>query len=257
MSIIHPPTLSSHTRMRPHRTQPFSRRTSCAEFTGTPAEMAATRAELAPQLPLLVMGFPKSGTSSLHSFFQCIGLRSSQWWCKDGVQSDEVICGKMIERNVVAGRPALANLSEWDAFAEMDAYFETRSTCYFPQRQALNELHAAAPTATFILNMRNLTNWLTSVDRWHRHNLRNRMIACDQPGFPAGVGKLDSEMFEFYRSQAQLVRDFAATHPSHKLVEVQIDDPEQARAALGAAFGHGRAKKCWGEAKNVGDYHQH
>ena len=110
----------------------------------------------------------------------------------------------------------------------------------------VNEIHQHFRNATWILNLRNPRAWLNSVDR--SKDLRQRFIDHRAlPDFPAGKGEKDEEMIEFYELQAQRIRDFVKEHPSHTLVEVQIDSPE-AGQVMEDAFGIPR--KCWGN-KNV------
>jgi hypothetical protein len=92
-----------------------------------------------------------------------------------------------------------------------------------------------------VLNLRPPAHWLTSIDNWHRGNsrfdqshrdsgpgglpLRERFVQCNITGLPAGAGTTDAQMIEFYQKHSQRIRDHVRTHPTHRLVEVDIEDP--------------------------------
>ena len=64
-------------------------------------------------------------------------------------------------------------------------------------------------------------------------------------GLPAGAGKSDSQMLGFYEQHYQHIRDHVRSHPSHRLVEIEIENPNT-KETLFAAFGFPR--RCWGHA---------
>ena len=206
-------------------------------------------------LPIVVLGFPKTGTTSLQAFFRCGGLDTSHYKC-----GDHGTCGECIKSALDAGHPPLRSCGDYQAWAQLDfagnpgdalpGLNPRDDVCYFPQVEALDAIHAEHPTATFVLNRRSTPNaWLESVDEWN--DLRQRLADCDITGLPEGVGepgeKGDERLRAFVESHERRVREFVAAHPSHRLVEVVIDDPG-AGDALETAFGI--SARCWGR-KNV------
>lgn len=190
--------------------------------------------------PIIVVGLPKTGTTSITRYFQCGGIeRVSHWRCKD-----MEYCGPMIQDNVRAGRAPLYGTGKFDVYGQLD--IEVHDRCYFPQIEALEEIHKAHPNTTFIHNSRNVTDWVKSVRGWY--DMADRLTKCNITGFPTGVGKTDEELIRFFTSQRQRVRNFVAKHPSHQLVEIEIDSPDAGKV-MEEAFGIDR--KCWGRA-NVG-----
>jgi len=131
------------------------------------------------------------------------------------------------------------------------AAIDVRPLCSFPQITRLNELHAAYPNATFILNLRPVENWIRSVSKWSGDKrrtsggyLRHVLTTCDLPGFPSGVGKTDDELRSFYEGHSERIRDFVKLHPSHSLVEVNIESKD-AGSFLEENFGI--SHHCWKE----------
>ena len=219
--------------------------------------------------PIFVMGLPKAGTTSLKVYFECGGLKTSHYFCdatgepkrrlaSTSAEASEATahtlvdwtrgvpgsCADCIQHNVKAGLPALHGCNGYDAFAQLDlAKVDPHQIdCYYPQVDAISAIYSEYPDSTFVLNLRPAANWLRSVDNYR--GLRGRLIKCDIGGFGRDVGKTDAEMLEWYHSHADNVREFARAHPSLKLVEVNIEEPD-AGDVLERAFGI--PSHCWGK----------
>lgn len=90
--------------------------------------------------------------------------------------------------------------------------------CYFPQIQALEEFSREHPDAVFLLNMRNVEHWIHSVQQWF--GLAKRLASCEAgPESP-----LPEHLKAWYCQQMLRVRQFVADHPSHTLMEIDIED---------------------------------
>lgn len=132
---------------------------------------------------------------------------------------------------------------------EEDDYGGVRPLCSYPQITNLDEIHAAYPNATFILNLRPVEKWIRSVSKWtgdRRRSgtgyLRQVLTRCDFPGLPAGKGGDDADLEAFYNGHSDRVREFVRRHPSHKLVEVNIEEADAAKV-MEEAFGI--SYECW------------
>jgi Sulfotransferase domain len=199
--------------------------------------------------PIIVMGLPKAGITSIYGFFQC-GLtddaKLSHYDCKPGTvfNPDKIgmACGKRMRRNLEKYKvTAFDGMDTFHVYTELDSQ-EKQGGITLPQWRYLQEMHDHYPNATWILNTRDEQSWLQSVDKWK--DLRQRFINHHiHPEFPGGVGKKDEEMINFYRLQARRVRDFVSHYPSHSLVQVQIDSPNAGKV-MEDAFGI--TKDCWG-----------
>ena len=232
-------------------------------------------------LPVLVVGLPKAGTTSLASYFACGGLDTSHYKCVTLAEGDdsfastgstmEQTCGRCIRDALAMNEPPLRSCGNFEAWAQMDVAGRplarsgevgldgagagggaSDDTCFFPQIDALDALDAEFPKATLVLNRRASPEaWLRSVDGWN--DLRERLRDCDVGGLPAGAGaegpEGDAELLAFVERHEANVRAFVSAHPSHELVEVTIEDPDAGRA-LEAAFGI--PAECWGR-ENAGE----
>ena len=207
--------------------------------------------------PIIVIGMPKAGTSTIAEYFECGSVKTSHYFCAP----EEVVdyCGLCIQRNIRAGMPRpLSACGDYDVFSQMDftggSQWRTgdpdSGACYFPQceEEAMEAISAEFPSATFILNTRSVDDWIGSVNRWG--DLRERLGTCNISGLPPGKGARgavgDGELKAFIAAHAQKVQQFVRLHPSHALVEVVIDDPT-AGEVMERAFNI-PSRKCWRRA---------
>ena len=280
--------------------------------------------------PVIVLGMPKAGTSSLEAYFRGGGRYPSHFACDNhfseagpsagpaaadpsmeavpplpwrncrlpaaagpgafqGLRADEggfPLCAVCVERNVLRGRPPLEGCGRYDVWTELDSAEHPlpsslgggegggddsdgdgsataaaaaaaagaapglRPLCSYPQVTRLEEIHAAYPEATFVLNVRPTDHWVRSVGRWNGAEgrtgdgyLRRVLTECDLPGLPPGAGSRDGELASFYEGHSRRVREFAALHPGHALVEVDVEATDAGRV-LEEAFGISAG--CWG-----------
>eukprot|EP00978_Attheya_sp_CCMP212_P037841 scaffold182005_cov59-Attheya_sp.AAC.2 len=213
--------------------------------------------------PILVVGMPKTGTTSIRDFFRCNGHNASHWKCATPIMSNKMdgvpslqkrekhakYCAQVIKGNIEHNRPPLQGTGNYQVYAQMDVelphetVFEGISrpfACYMPQVNDLEQLSASYPKATFILNTRNATAWVKSLRTFLEFD--EKLKQCDLKGFPAGTGDTDEEFEAFFQNHAQNIRNFVKKHPSHTLIEVNIEDPN-AGTQLAEAFG--QSAECW------------
>ena len=166
--------------------------------------------------PILVVGLPKTGTSTIHSFFARSGYRSSHYKCMD-----DLFCGLCIKAAVQQGKPPLKSCGDYEVWAQMD--IENLGLCHFPQIHNLEELHQESPNATFILSHRNMTRWARSVTNWvgAARSMASRLWKCNN----GPKTKKADDLIQWHLEHIQRIRDFVKSHPSHALVEINIEDP--------------------------------
>uniref|UniRef100_A0A7S0X5R9 Sulfotransferase n=1 Tax=Mantoniella antarctica TaxID=81844 RepID=A0A7S0X5R9_9CHLO len=220
--------------------------------------------------PIMVVGMPKAGTSTIAAYFQCGNVKSSHYQCVGNEY-----CGVCIDRNVKAGVPPFANCGDYDVYSQLDIMgncttkkplvkrgmpegtksgarrgLEPWDVCYMPQVEALEAIHSQFPNATFILNHRqHVDDWIKSVNHWG--DLRERFGDCQISGLPAGKGAPgaagDEQLKAFVAKHVLDVRRFVRQHPSHQLIEVVIDNPSAGRFMESKFNIRGT---CWGHENN-------
>lgn len=229
--------------------------------------------------PILVVGLPKAGTVSLRNYFECgnevhhvdggVPLASNtsvQSYIESPIKVSHHrcsgrFCGGIIQKNMknqhLSSRfSPLRKTGTHDVYTQLDveANVDLGRPCYFPQIQALNNIHKYHPNSTFILNIRNVTDWIGSIRSWH--NMDIRLSKCNIPNFPSSTNDrpTEEELTKFYNDHISYIRSFVQQYPSHRLVEIHLDHgDDEVGGILEQEFGILRS--CWGK-KNVNPRHQ-
>ena len=63
---------------------------------------------------VFVVGFPKSGTTSIARFFDCANVKTSHWKC------GEQMCGRCIQKNVQNRQDPLRGCGDFSVWAQLD-----------------------------------------------------------------------------------------------------------------------------------------
>mmetsp|Transcript_14160 Transcript_14160/g.30960 ORF Transcript_14160/g.30960 Transcript_14160/m.30960 type:complete len:407 (+) Transcript_14160:631-1851(+) len=199
--------------------------------------------------PTLVMGLPRMGTASLREFFSCIGLKTSNQFCSGhGGLRNLSTCSQIIQSNVMRGLPAFHETGDYEVYTQMGLEYissaaeDSHDFCYFPQIEALEEIHAQYPDATFVLNTRNVFKWLESVNG--HMDLAKRLALCNITGYLQTDVTSPSDLLLLYSLHEKRIKDFVEQNPSHRLVEIDIDSPDAGKVLV-QKFG-GDAS-CWGQ----------
>lgn len=190
-------------------------------------------------MKLFVVGFPKSGTTTLDMALQASGMKPVHWANADGK-----FVGKIIYDNVLAGRDPLASLEAYDAVTQADVCLPAHDINYWPNLDfsILSAIRAAHPDCLFLLNRRDPEKLVRSIDNWPA--LRERLVQSDIPGLPAGRGQADSEMICWIENHYAACRRFFANDPAFLEIAIEAPDaPERLGQALGIEI------KDWGKGR--------
>jgi hypothetical protein len=90
-----------------------------------PKSRPTAAAHLKLPRPILVVGMPKAGTSSLFGFFHCAGLYSQHWYCCEEQKDPQKARSKQtmadcITYNMVQNLPLLDGCGDYDVITEMN-----------------------------------------------------------------------------------------------------------------------------------------
>ena len=119
-------------------------------------------------LPILNVGYPKLGSTTLHTYFNCIGI-----------PSDHGQNGPKMNNRTKHQQPLFDPKSRPKAaYMQLDSTFWDQGI--YPQISLLDELHDDYPNATFVLNFRPIQDWLASLSNWH--GMRSRLQHMTIPG---------------------------------------------------------------------------
>ena len=190
------------------------------------------------QKPVINVGFPKMGTSSLTFFFKCGNIKSSHYNCKDGSSGKRIPCGVCMNQAVAKAKPPLQSCGGFEFYGEIN--YVTSPPCYWPQIDLLGEIHKEAPNATLILVFRDIKSWITSVRRSKEMKVTHYFALSQY----CKVGSTDAELETFFCNQVIRIRNFVKNQPSHRLVELKLEDTESTSDILFKEFGIDQG--CWG-----------
>ena len=223
--------------------------------TGSTSSGSVTNAKV--QLPILVVGLPKAGTSSLFHFFSCHGFASQHWYCcgpqRDAQRVDygNYYMSDCMLYNLHHNRSILDGCGQYDVYTELNGPRRVRNTgqvpwgfplarIFLPQHFQLQQLHDFAPNATWILNTRPIEDWIRSLWKWNRQLPRELVneIVFQRQASRKPIGRLEHQEFlrQFYQIHIETVRTFVQNHPSHYLIELDISKNDTA-ATLTQALG--------------------
>ncbi|KAL3930524.1 MAG: hypothetical protein SGBAC_011729, partial [Bacillariaceae sp.] len=209
----------------------------------------------------IVVGLPKSGTTSVYHYFKCndfdtthyccCGSTDTQYPCANG----NFMSHKLLQ-NLNEGKSLLHGISgEVHAQLDGELFDDTEQPYFLPQHFQLEELHAAAPNAVWVLPLRSAESWKRSVQEWldmgdrlqktyeYAHSLQSEATS-------ANILEGDF-LINFYNWHTETVRK-ACRKFKRSCVEVTVD--ESAGSTLKQAF-PGTKASCWAR-HNAGPFIQ-
>lgn len=194
-----------------------------------------------------VIGFPKSGTSTLQTALTRSGWKSAHWY------SGELglYVGKAMYKRLYEGVDPFLDFSGFDAIAQAD--LAAVNEAYWPQLDPImmGAVLRYHPDCLLILNYRDARKTASSICRWREIqglNLQERLDRNGAPGLPKGYAKNAENIARWIELQHETLRLTYGNHPN--FFEFDIDDPE-APKHLGDRLGI--EIKWWGHAnKNDG-----
>jgi hypothetical protein len=217
--------------------------------------------------PILVVGLPKAGTSSLFGFFHCNGLYSQHWYCcgeqREFNQGGPGTMADCMLYNLQHDLYILEGCGDYDVYTEINGprrmagkipWSHPRAHIFLPQHYYLQEIHEQYPQATLILNTRPTHEWVQSVRTWGNMLARqfaNEVHSMEGSELPLPRGlQMDLFLTKLFDDHSALVKEFVKQHPSHTLIEVDISKNETGKV-LADAFG--LEERCWGHVNQNRD----
>ena len=175
----------------------------------------------------LVIGFPKSGTSTIHEACTASGLTSAHWRIPAGY------CGQLIYQSHMRGQDPLADFEGFDVIAQADVCDPKRGINFWPNLDIslLLNIRRHHPECAFILNVRDPRKLVASISRWR--DLRKRLTQADIIGLPQGYGDEDVHLINWICSHYAACRH--AFGRDSRFIEIDIEDAS-AQQRLSAAL---------------------
>ncbi|KAG7340386.1 hypothetical protein IV203_023929 [Nitzschia inconspicua] len=214
--------------------------------------------------PVLNMGFPKSGSSSLMRWFKNAGYNVTHF-----VEDGQYV-GLQILQNVLDGYSPFANdLAPYHVHAQMDYTGgddpRQQATTIFPQIQLLDEIHHAQPNATFVLMFRPVQEWIESTQSWNRYPFRwaesniPGLMLTEQQRYERDtlherIVVTPQQLQDWWCSHVLHIRQFVKEYPSHALIELDLYDSESS-AILSELFAVDGGVVSWNKANSNSKKH--
>ena len=99
---------------------------------------------------IFIIGFNKTGTTSLHNFFQLNNIKS--------IHFDNCRLARRIKKNFNENKQLLKDYPKYIVFSDMEDYKKLN----YAHVEYFKELYYQYPDSKFILNIRNIDNWIKS-----------------------------------------------------------------------------------------------
>jgi hypothetical protein len=180
-------------------------------------------------MKLMVIGFPKSGTTSLTQALEASGLKAAHWRLPSGKYVGHVIYGA-----VAMGRDPFFHLKRFDAVTQADVCLPEQKLCLWPNLDfaVLRAIRRAHPECLFLLNYRRPEAICDSIAKWH--DLQWRLRVSNIPGLPKGLGGKRQHLMSWIENHYDACRNYFAH--DDKFLEIDIESaevPEKLGKALG------------------------
>jgi hypothetical protein len=180
-------------------------------------------------MKLMVIGFPKSGTTTITRALEASGLKAAHWLDQSGRH-----VGALIYDALHNGLDPFANLSGYDAVTQADVCLPDYNINYWPNLDfsVLRAIRRAHPRCLFVLNYRRPEAIADSIARWP--GLQRRLKSAEIPGLPRGYGGQSSHLIIWIQNHFDACRSFFGEDDA--FIQVDIERPE-APELLGRKLG--------------------
>jgi hypothetical protein len=160
---------------------------------------------------IVLLGFPKSGTTSFQVLFKTLGYKSYHW--RKGNQ----FIGTMIHNNKKSNKPLLHDFLETDVITQMDVC-TNENNAYWPQLTDYKQLYYENKNTIFILNKRDPVKILNSFKSWN--NFHGRLLMYN----PELLNDNSDDAFiRFVRNHYKKVEEFFKAIPQSKFISFDIE----------------------------------
>jgi hypothetical protein len=160
---------------------------------------------------IILIGFPKSGTSSFQSLFLKLGYKSFHW------TKGANYIGMLIKKNKELKKPLLQGFEQSDCITQMDVCLSPEKS-YWPQLIDYQQIYNENKDSIYILNKRDPYKLLSSFKRWSKMDQRLFNFSPELI-----ENKTDEGFIEFVEKHYHDVELFFEEHKEAKFLSFDID----------------------------------
>lgn len=173
-------------------------------------------------MKIILLGFPKSGTSSFQDLFELMGLKSVHWHYG---KNREFHVGSSMYKARSEGKPLFHYLKQFDCVTQMDVCLNAQLN-YWPQVDLLEEIYGQYPDAIYILNTRPTDKILKSIQKWG--DLQDRILEYHDIKSYRG-SSADEKVCNWMEDHFARVRTLFAGNPNFIEFNIERDSLEDLR----------------------------
>lgn len=160
---------------------------------------------------ILLVGLPKSGTTSFQHLFETLGMRSYHHDYRNRS------IGVIMKNNKKNKKKLLDGIEDWDCITQMDVC-QSFYKNYWPQVSDLKQLYEENKDCVFILNRRDPEKMLSSWKRWKKYDKRFYLFNPELI-----EEKNDQGLVKWFIKHFDNVEKFFATKPNVKFISFDIE----------------------------------
>jgi hypothetical protein len=161
---------------------------------------------------IILLGLPKSGTTSFDHLFNTLGYKTYHWMKKD------MYIGTIVKNNKLQGKPLLSGFEPDCCITQMDVCV-SKEDCYWPQVVDYKRIYEENPDALYILNMRDPHKILLSFSNWNSY--QQRLFRLN----PELVKTKDDEGFlKFVEDHYANIETFFRDRPEARFISYDIEN---------------------------------
>jgi len=170
-------------------------------------------------MKLMVIGFPKSGTTSLTEALTASGFRSAHWRTHSGQ-----FVGALIYEAIYRGLDPFALLKPYDSITQADVCLPSLQLNLWPNLDfaVLSAIRRAHPNCLFLLNYRRPDAIADGIMKWD--DLQQRIAASDVPGLPRGVGGKRNHLITWVENHFDACRRLLAGDARFAEIDIESAD---------------------------------
>ena len=167
---------------------------------------------------IILLGFPKSGTTSFTFLLNKIGYKSYHWTFRN----DTDYIGNWIKKCKLRNEKLLSFIppdKKPIAITQMDICIDEKN-CYWPQLVDYKLLYEQYPNAIFILNVREPKDILKSMKKWQNYD--KRILTYNPELFKNIEGNNDEKILKLINKHYNEVCKFFGERKNSKFIKYDI-----------------------------------
>ncbi|MFW6286102.1 MAG: sulfotransferase family protein [Nanoarchaeota archaeon] len=166
---------------------------------------------------IFVIGFPKSGTTTINTALESSGFIGAHWYVEEG------FVGDLMYRGFIKHDDPWYYLQNYSAITQADVCLSNKNMNYWPNLDfsIIKKIQTKYPRCLFLLNYRNPILISNSIKNWN--DLQKRLIVSKIPGLPKGNG-IDNDLTNWIQMHFENVREHFKDNENFLELDISKDN---------------------------------